>query len=256
MKFDCNIHIGNKPNIEEDKKFILNNNLLSHEYNLLQTDGFSFGNIMMMNPDSIIEIDAKCLKKFNKIFTYTLTINPDNLNSIENIKKAIGMGIYNFKFHPYFFSITKEKYKNVAKISKFISENKCIISVCCSYGSKLFYKVKPMEVLNVVLENTNSKVVALHMGGAKPLDLLVLSMEYDNLYTETSFSIPFWLGSNVEKDYIFLVKKIGPEKILFGSDKPYVNRLESVSKVKNFLSKKCKFNFESIDKIFQQKVFL
>jgi predicted TIM-barrel fold metal-dependent hydrolase len=42
------------------------------------------------------------------------------------------------------------------------------------------------------------------------------------LCIETSFTLSYWLGSSVETDLAFAIEKLGADRIMFGSDAPFV----------------------------------
>jgi predicted TIM-barrel fold metal-dependent hydrolase len=46
-------------------------------------------------------------------------------------------------------------------------------------------------------------------------------LENPQLYFDSSFTLSYWKGSSVEQDFAFAIKKLGGDRVLFGSDYPY-----------------------------------
>ena len=69
---------------------------------------------------------------------------------------------------------------------------------------------------------------------------MLLALDKKNIYLDTSFSLPYYIGSSLETDYAFAYKKIGTHKILYGSDNPYVNPAISLKAHMSFFEK---YNF-------------
>ena len=67
---------------------------------------------------------------------------------------------------------------------------------------------------------------------------------------ETSFSLNYWIGSSVEQDIAFSIKKLGVERWLFGSDAPFIEIERAIKEQLNFFDK-WKFSEKEIEKIFK-----
>src|SRR5687768_17037322 len=64
-------------------------------------------------------------------------------------------------------------------------------------------------------------IVIVHSGGYRVIEAMLLADSKPNVWLDTSFSLPYYIGSSVEKDYAFAYKKIGTNRIVYGSDHPY-----------------------------------
>jgi predicted TIM-barrel fold metal-dependent hydrolase len=65
-------------------------------------------------------------------------------------------------------------------------------------------------------------VVFSHGGGAKVLDAMLAADAFPNVLLETSFSLSYWLGSSVETDMAYAMRKLGAHRWLYGSDAPFI----------------------------------
>ena len=92
-----------------------------------------------------------------------------------------------------------------------------------SYGSLKMYDCDNLKlVAKIASEVVNTPIVILHSGGSRIFDAMLLVESAPNIFLETSFSLPYYIGSNIESDMAFAYKKIGPDKIIYASDYPYI----------------------------------
>jgi len=68
------------------------------------------------------------------------------------------------------------------------------------------------------------------------LEAYLLADACPNVYLETSFTLPYYLGSSVEQDLAFAYKKID-ERVIYGSDFPYVGLDKSENIFEEFVQK-------------------
>ena len=73
---------------------------------------------------------------------------------------------------------------------------------------------------------------------------MLLALDKSNIWLDTSFSLPYYIGSSIEMDYAFAYKKIGLERIVYGSDTPYLNSENAQQIHLEFFQK---FNFSDND---------
>ncbi|WP_165725366.1 amidohydrolase family protein [Pseudoalteromonas sp. SA25] len=139
---------------------------------------------------------------------------------IDEISRQGAVGI---KLHPYLQEIIEKDYNKVLEVVTYASEKKLIISVDCSYGTKNLYKSNGVHLIAFLLsKNIETKIIALHFGGPKVLDVMSLMAQHTNLYSELSLSLSYWKGSSVWQDLCFAIKKVGAHRFMFGSDQPFI----------------------------------
>jgi predicted TIM-barrel fold metal-dependent hydrolase len=91
---------------------------------------------------------------------------------------------------------------------------------------------------------TQVPIVIIHSGGYRIIEAMLLALDKKNVILDTSFSLNYYLGSSLEKDYAFAYKRMGAKRVLFGSDVPYVNFEDVVSQQLDFFNR---FGFSSAD---------
>ncbi|WP_435166644.1 amidohydrolase family protein [Candidatus Pelagibacter bacterium nBUS_28] len=229
-----------KDMLHEDLNMTYNNLLNCFSKHLDTIKNNSNGcNIMIFNskitPDELKLFVSNVRKKINNSY-FTMLINPKDNISMDKLSEFKDAGLTAIKFHGYIQKISKEKFQSVVNISVNAEILKMPILVDSSYGGLNMYKYKSIELISCILEKvTKVPVVILHSGGAKAIEALLLADACKNVYLDTSFSVPYYLGSSIEKDLAFAYKKIGTQRVLYGSDFPYVDIVDSFEKTSKFL---------------------
>ena len=189
-------------------------------------------NIMIFNSNITtdeLQLFTCCVIKLIKFVAFTDLINPNDNFSINRLSEFKDAGLTAIKFHGYIQKISKQNFESVLDISLNAEMLKIPILFDASYGGLNMYKYKSIELISHVLEKVKKvPVVILHSGGAKAIEALLLAEACKNVYLDTSFSVPYYLGSSIEKDLAFAYKKIGSHRVLYGSDFPYVNIHDSL----------------------------
>jgi len=156
-------------------------------------------------------------------------------SQIEKLSEFKDAGLTAIKFHSYIQKISKQNFDKVVNTSLNAEILKMPILFDSSYGGLNMYKYKNIELISYILEKVKKvPVVILHSGGAKVIEAMLLAEACKNVYLDTSFSVPYYLGSSIEKDLAFAYKKIGTHRVLYGSDFPYVNIVDSYEKTLKF----------------------
>lgn len=196
------------------------------------------GNFMLFNeklsPVEAAVFTSAVRKEFPQArFTVLGNIhNQAEADRLESLKKA---GIDAVKFHCYFQEIDESDFPKVLALARVAVDLEMPIFIDTSYGSTGMYRYDNLKLAAFLLEEiTTVPVVLLHSGGARVLEAFLLADACPNVYLETSFSLPYYLGSSVERDLAFAYKKIS-ERVIYGSDFPYVDMGTSISKFMTFL---------------------
>lgn len=212
---DCHVHIGKSEKTRRSFSF-------EEYYNLMTEHGVT-RSIVMPNISGVIKtstynqefIDDYLQFSYNYVFHPLIVINPrdrQTLVQIDTLKKYI----HGVKFHPSIAEVTLTGNMMVDYIKKAV-ENHLPILVHCgrNYRSNIKY------ILQVAKQCPNGTFIAAHLGG-NATDLIekaideVGDSQVNNVYLDTSAGKMPWL---IEK----AVARLGPDKILFGSDEPYAD---------------------------------
>ena len=241
--FDCNIHLPcGKDDLDDrlcDEGSMGQRELLTcfkHHLPALK-EKIDAGNFMLFN-ENLSPVEATVFtsvvrEAFSEArFTVLGNIhNQAEADRLESLKKA---GIDAVKFHCYFQKIDESDYPQVLALARVAIDLEIPIFIDTSYGSTGMYHYDNLKLAAFLLEEiTTVPVVLLHSGGARALEAFLLADACPNVYLETSFSLPYYLGSSVERDLAFSYKKIS-ERVIYGSDFPYVDMDTSIDKFLTF----------------------
>ena len=255
--FDFNIHLPiitsnniNKTieldlNLNEDK---LNQGLNFYKSYLNKIKGF---NLLLFNTDlfsNSISTFSINLEHFNNV-SITSLIDFRRHDIYDYIDILVQKNVKAVMVNSYLQKISKRDLSLVLKVLKYCEKKNLIICIDGSYGTSKMLEFDNLKLMCIVAEKIKkSPIVIIHSGGLRIKQVLLLALENHNIYFDTSFSLPFYIDSSLEKDFAFTYKKIGMDRVFYGSDSPYLNpKLAFEDHL--FFFKKYNFSPTDIDKI-------
>ena len=131
-------------------------------------------------------------------------------------------GFHGVKLHPDFqkFYIDDEK---AEKIYRAVGDK---FPILFHTGDNRYEYSKPYRLANIAKKYRNVKFIGAHFGGYRCWDELDCYENLDNVYFDTSSSLPF---ISPEKA-MSLIRKFGVEKFFFGTDFPMWNASEEIDR--------------------------
>ena len=78
----------------------------------------------------------------------------------------------------------------------------------------------PMTIDVLAKRVPEAKIIIAHGGGFHFMDAFVVAVANDNVFLETSISLKYFAGTPFEDQYMFTLKQLGANRIIFGSDHP------------------------------------
>lgn len=256
--FDFNIHL---PWLKSDDV----NDVIYQDMNLSQKEvivGFDFhqahinqvdgANVLLFNPNLFDEVQEDvndALKKKLSLYECTHLVDFRRQDCRAYLEKAKEFGISAIMFNSYLQKIAPNDYASVIAVCKIAQELNLIVCIDGSYGTSKMYTYKNLELACLVADIvTEVPIVIVHSGGSNVIDAMHLALDKKNVWLDTSFSLPFYLGSSLERDFAFVYKKMDCERIVFGSDHPYMDLKETIDLHINFFDK-YQFGQHQIDNI-------
>lgn len=206
-------------------------------------------NAMILN-DQIIFRDyfsdfLKLVRKDFSGFCFTTIIDFRKDDFRDSVDLAIKQGASGIKFHSYIQRISRDDFKQVAIAANYVAKLGLFLCIDTSYGTSGMYEYDNLMLASALCEDIDDvPIILLHSGGARVIEAMLLAEDKENIYLETSFSLPYFSGSSIEQDFAFAYKKIGSNRILYGSDYPYVAAQDSILNINQFFRK---YNFADID---------
>lgn len=218
-------------------------------------------NFMIFNEKlDYLQVDKFCsrIRQFLPDAHVTMLLDISSSSPSEHIQRLVESGVNAVTFHSYFQKIAVDHHRSVLGLAKVAESLKMPILIDSSYGSTDMYLYNNLSLAASILsEITDVPVVLMHSGGARTLEAFLLADACPNVFLDTSFSVPYYIDSTIEKDLAFAYKRIGVERVLFGSDFPYISFEDALSKTRLFFERNG-FSDSEVEIVFSntpQKVF-
>ncbi len=140
----------------------------------------------------------------------------------DEVKWCLDNGFKGVKLHPDFqkFDIDDE---SVEKFYRAVGDK---LPILFHTGDNRYEYSKPYKLAKVAKKFKNVNFIGAHFGGYRCWDSLDVYEGLDNVYFDTSSSLPF-----IEKEFAEkLIKKFGAEKFFFGTDFPMWDASEEIER--------------------------
>lgn len=245
--FDFNIHL---PYVEhDDVNVVIENDMNLDNQGLLKglekhknkITSLTGGNILLFNTHLFDKAPMSFLDKARKDYgnlTFTALVDFRREDVEDYLDIAADLGVKSVMFNSYLQKIGENDLARVIQVCQYAASKGLILCLDGSYGTSKMYTYDNMRLACLVADAVTSvPIVIVHSGGLRIMNAMLLAMEKKNVWLDTSFSLPYYLGSSIELDYAFTYKKIGTDRVVFGSDIPYLNSEEAVKIHMNFFEK-------------------
>ena len=195
-------------------------------------------NVMLLDPGLMASPSAPIVGRIAADgHSATVGIDPRFPNALELVDSAARAGARGIKFHPYFFGLEDRDFDKAVAASQHAASLGMWNCVCCSYGTRNVYRISGIRLLLALIQaDIDAPIVALHAGGRHVLDVMLACYDAPNVMLEISFSIPYWLGSSVEQDFLFAMRKLGVERFVYASDHPHQPLEANLATVRDWLA--------------------
>lgn len=184
---------------------------------------------------------------------FCFTVLVDFRKSFETIAEMFenfrSLNIRGIKFHSYLQEINESDIDRITKICRLAEDYNLFICLDTSYGTTKMFEYDNLKLAAALVDDiADAPVILLHSGGCRVIEAMLLAEEKNNIFLETSLSIPYYFGSSLEQDFAFVYKKIGCSRVLYGSDYPFTEIENSLGMMLQFL-KTHKFSQREIEDI-------
>jgi len=147
-------------------------------------------------------------------------IFPDGDHYKQDIDYIVSLGLKGLKFHPEYqrFSVDEER---MFEIYDYALSRDLILLFHAGYdpGFPAPFKSSPKQFLHVVQAMGGGVIIAAHLGGHAQWDDVEEYLAGSGIYLDTSMGFDYY----PEDQFLRILKKHGPDKILFASDAPWSN---------------------------------
>ena len=172
-----------------------------------------------LDHQDVIDLSKKHPDRFYNFFWFNPNIGQeqeiDDYRTLENYLKN---GFYGVKLHSVIHLIKIPR--DVLKLAALLEEHDKILFLHSHPKVSFFNGLYSKDIVKLANSFPNLKIIVWHAGYAMEyaMELGMNLKRYENIYFETSCSIPYALFS--------LCRAVGHERILFGSDSPITNPVQ------------------------------
>jgi predicted TIM-barrel fold metal-dependent hydrolase len=147
-------------------------------------------------------------------------------------------GLKGLKLHPRLQKMNPSHLGLVLELTCLAAELNIPVLIDAFFYGAAAYELDVLRLIATLSrEIARARIIIAHMGGLKVLEATLMAKENPNLYMDLSFSPLYFEGSSVEQDIAFAMKKLGPDRLLFGSDFPHMDIARSISKVQELMDR-------------------
>ncbi len=245
--FDFNVHLPYLSHedvskvIEQDMNLDVAgicNGLEIYQTNIRKIKGVNFllFNTKLFDEDAGIFFNKS--KQFFDEIAYTALVDFRRHDIFDYIEKAKHNGVNAIMFNSYLQKISDADFIEIIKICQFAEKLGLIICIDGSYGTSRMYAHDNLKLACFVADAVSkTPIVIVHSGGCRVIEAFLLADAKPNIWLDTSFSLPYYIGSSLEQDFAFVYKKMNAQKVLFGTDYPYQNSRNAIKIHKKFFNK-------------------
>lgn len=191
---------------------------------------------LLLDEDSLGElVDAR---DRSEIFSLVFLVDPLREDAEQRIERAAETGAVGIKLHPYQQKMgDAEDFPRIARILRRAERHDLVTIIDAAYGETRMFNYNGVRLGHAMAKVVDSPILLAHGGAVKVLDAFSAAVTFDNIYLDTSFSLPYWEGSSLVQDYAFAMDKMSMDKWMWGTDMPYMGIEESFESVKGVLTK-------------------
>jgi hypothetical protein len=257
--FDFNIHLPiekkdlelrHKEDLSMDVDQVFNAiNFYKSDLKSLEGANYMLFNQKITESDLFSEKMNALSKKVSATSTFTLLLDFRQPNVKSQMLAAKEAGIKGIKFHSYLQKIEEKDFDAIIKLCLYAEDLGMFICIDASYGTIFLYKYDNLRLAARIAEYIKkTPIIILHSGGSRVLEAMLIADMQENIFLETSLTIPFYEGSTLWKDLAFTYKKLNCDRVLYATDFPYVSLNESFEMHEKFF-KEFDFTLDEINKI-------
>jgi len=252
MIFDFNIHLPYLNNqdvnkvVEQDLKLNQQELITGFDYHYPQLKKLNGGNFLLFNVELFNSNLSEFINLVNSRYqnvSLTALVDFRSPNIFKYLEILSQSKVNAVMVNSYLQKITIKDYDLVIKAFKYASKLGLLLCIDGSYGTSKMFKYDNLKLACAVADKIPlSNIIIIHSGGFRLIQALLLALDKKNVWLDTSFSLPYYKNSSIEIDFAFAIKKLNCERVLFGSDHPYIKLEDALRSHYEFFEK---YNFKT-----------
>ncbi len=184
-------------------------------------------------------IGKVCAEHPDKLIGFA-SVDPKSDTAVETFGRDVRQyGLRGLKLHPRVQQMAASDERIVKLVKKAAELNVPVLIDCFPQDTAAFpvENLFPERIGELAQKVPEAKIIMAHVGGYKIMDAFAVAKARQNIYFDFSFSPHYYKGSSIEQDLVFVLKKIGSKRCIYGSDYPEVSMKESLEIAKEMVEK-------------------
>lgn len=221
----------------------------------LRTAGFDRAVMVVLSDSALEDLEAPSpegssrLAEFAAMLPIALAVDFRPAEAARRLERAHALGVAALKFHPYLQQIVPADFERAAALARDAERLGMFVMVCCSYGTRALERHDGVRLAASLAGQVRCPIVMSHAGGRQVLDAMLVAADAPQVLLETSYSVPYYVGSTIEIDFAFAMRKLGAARWMYGSDAPFVGVTESLECTRDFFERH-RFTAAEVEQIF------
>lgn len=156
------------------------------------------------------------------------SIHPDDPHCVEHVYTVKQAGFTGIKMHPFYQDYFLNE-KRLDSLYEALSDTGLLLVVHCGYDIAFprIRRVDPAAILNLQQRFPQLRLISTHFGGWEIWDEVEEILIGKNIYMEISFALHYLNRERIVR----MLNNHPPEYLLFGSDSPWVDQTEDISRL-------------------------
>lgn len=239
---DFHTHLYDEPEIEVQQR------LSEHDVEAIATDyvdrldehGLGHAVAIVMDEDFLHDADAVAslldVRDRTDRFSLVFLLDPLREDFAELVERVVEIDALGVKLHPYLQELdVGSDPEPLQDAFERIEAASLLTIVDANYAGEHLYEYNGVRLGHEMARRVSSPIVLAHAGNAKVLDAFAVARHAENVWLDTSFTLPYWRGSSVGRDIAFCMEKLQMERWLWGSDTPQLDPSVCRAGVREFL---------------------
>lgn len=144
--------------------------------------------------------------------------DPDAIPKFE--RYVTELGLRGLKLHPRHQHLAVDDPRVTPVVQK-AAELRVPVAICGSQWKHAPLRDQlPINVDVLCKRVPEARIILTHAGGFHFMDALALAVANENVFLETSISLRYFHETPFEDQFMFVLKKIGARRVIYGSDHP------------------------------------
>ncbi len=164
---------------------------------------------------------AECCEKHPDKLIGFAAVHPLEENAPERLEQDVRRyNLQGLKLHPRFQGVSAADSRLVPLVEKAAELDLPIAIDAFLWKPTPLQLQLPINIDAVCKRVPEAKVIMTHAGGFHFLDALAVAVANDNVYLDVSASLTYFHDTPFEEQFIFVLKQVGAQRVVFGSDHP------------------------------------